>query len=135
MHKHVIVPRQKSRLEMNRRIKWSQTPPNLDDYAPECLQSSALGPLQQAAPAAADPAESQGGQKRPNATPQRVSVKVPKASPHGSPGDSVCVKFVLCSMYRTPTALVKFDNHLGLPLQGTNMKILMVMVLTHKKSP
>lgn len=44
-------------------------------------------------------------------------------------------KSVFCCMYRTPTALVKFDNHLGLPLQGTSMKFLAVMVLTQTKSP
>ena len=40
---------------MNRRIKWNQTPPNFDDYAPECLQSGAMAPFQQGPPALDEP--------------------------------------------------------------------------------
>ena len=56
-----LVLRQRSQLAMNRRIQWSQSPPNLDDYSPECLQSGALGPLQQAPP---DDTAATGSQKR-----------------------------------------------------------------------
>lgn len=42
--------RQRSQLEMNRRIKWTQEPPNFDDYAPECLDSGNLALQLQAMP-------------------------------------------------------------------------------------
>ena len=54
--------RQKSRLEMNRRMRWNQTPPNLDDYHPDCL-AVGTGPLQQA-PAMDDANTKSTGNKR-----------------------------------------------------------------------
>jgi len=39
--------RQKSQIEMRRKLQWTQTPPNLDDYAPECAAGPA--PFQLAA--------------------------------------------------------------------------------------
>ena len=35
---------------MSRRIKWTQEPPNFDDYAPECLDSGNLALQLQAMP-------------------------------------------------------------------------------------
>ena len=46
----MVELRQSSQLQLNRRVQWSQDPPNMKDYAPECLESSALGPFQQAPP-------------------------------------------------------------------------------------
>lgn len=42
-HCHLYL-RQRSQLQMNRRISWNQTPPNFDDYDPSCLQAQKLGP-------------------------------------------------------------------------------------------
>lgn len=67
--------RQQSKIEMNRKLKWNQQPPNLDDYAPECLEKSTGVPFQQA-PVENEPVE--GGQKRPHPNTGESSVKVPK---------------------------------------------------------
>lgn len=49
--KQLVVPshlRQKSEIKMNRRLNWSQSPPDFNDYSAECLQGpAALGPFQQ----------------------------------------------------------------------------------------
>ena len=69
-------PRQRSQIKCNRRIQWSQTPPNFNDYAPECLQSHALGPLQQAAPMPVEEGNPQKKSvKRGAETPEPVSRK------------------------------------------------------------
>lgn len=47
---------------MNRRMRWNQTPPNLDDYHPDCL-AVGTGPLQQA-PAMDDAIPKSSGNKR-----------------------------------------------------------------------
>jgi hypothetical protein len=46
--------RQQSQIEMNRRIQWNQSPPNVSDYSSECLQSTALGPFHQGEPVGED---------------------------------------------------------------------------------
>ena len=46
--------RQRSQIEMNRRIQWSQAPPNVSDYGSECLQATALGPFHQGEPVGED---------------------------------------------------------------------------------
>ena len=46
--------RQRSQIEMNRRIQWNQSPPNVSDYSSECLQSTALGPFHQGEPVGED---------------------------------------------------------------------------------
>ena len=38
--------RQKSSIEMNRRLKWSQTPPNISDYDADCIKAPVFAPFQ-----------------------------------------------------------------------------------------
>ena len=76
----VVLPnlRQQSKIEMNRKMKWTQQPPNLDDYAPECLEKATGVPFQQA-PVETEQVEV--GQKRPHPSAGESSVKVPKHQP------------------------------------------------------
>ena len=72
---------------MNRRMRWNQTPPNLDDYHPDCL-SVGTGPLQQA-PAMDDAIPKSSGNKRAmeNSDMHTPQSKAPKNSPkNGGPG-------------------------------------------------
>ena len=41
--------RQKSAITMNRGVKWSQNPPNFNEYGPECVQGAVFAPFQQSA--------------------------------------------------------------------------------------
>ena len=45
---------------MNRRVQWNQTPPNMNDFDPECLK--APGPLQQQS---AIPEDEATGERKP----------------------------------------------------------------------
>ena len=58
---------------MNRRMRWNQTPPNLDDYHPDCL-AVGTGPLQQA-PAMDDASTKSTGNKR---GPESLDMRTPK---------------------------------------------------------
>ena len=78
--------RHRSRLAMNRRVQWNQTPPNMNDYNPECLASGA-GPLQQQAlPAEVPNNTPKSGAKRLNNGPGPAA-KIPKVeTPHEETG-------------------------------------------------
>lgn len=79
---------------MNRRMRWNQTPPNLDDYHPDCL-AVGTGPLQQA-PAMDDAIPKSSGNKRaiencemhtPQSKASKNDPKAPKNDPkNGGPG-------------------------------------------------
>lgn len=78
---HYCPLRQSSKLEMSRRIRWSQNPPNMNDYDPGCLQSSAFAPFQQSvAPAPVEDMERSQQRKRGTGTPAKGETPPPKAS-------------------------------------------------------
>ena len=55
---------------MNRRIKWSQNPPNFADYDPGCVTEPSFAPFQQSA----RPVEDAGAAKVENNTGRRTAV-------------------------------------------------------------
>ena len=66
---------------MNRRVQWTQSPPDLDDYAPECLEGRAMAPFQQRAPALENESLNHGTKREADLatqTPRRSESKVPK---------------------------------------------------------
>ncbi len=66
---------------MNRKVRWNQTPPNLDEYDPSKLKAQKLAPVQKfpALSLPAGPAEEAKGVE----TPRRAAPtpKTPKVSP------------------------------------------------------
>ena len=70
-------PRQRSALQLNRRVKFEQTPPNFEDFAPECLESAHAGTLLQA-PSPAAGGNQPESRKRPSGSKPSDDIKTPK---------------------------------------------------------
>ena len=60
---------------MNRRMQWTQEPPNFDDYAPECLEGKMPVQLQTAPPPSLEAKGGKGGKGSP-------PVQVAKVTPN-----------------------------------------------------
>ena len=66
--------RQRSELQLNRKVRWDQHPPNMADYNPECLKNPASGTFAMGPPEAEEPNPS--GKKRPSS---QIEAPTPKS--------------------------------------------------------
>ena len=70
-------PRQRSQIQLNRRLRWDQNPPDMNDYAPECLKAPTAGTF-----ALSPPEPEQSCRKRPlQILKDEIPTKLPKHAP------------------------------------------------------
>lgn len=77
-------PRQKSSLQMNRKLTWEQNPPNMDDYGSECFEKPGVFQL---TPSLAPPADDDG--KKPKSTPKSLKMESGPSGTKGTAGKHV----------------------------------------------
>ena len=95
---------------MNRRVQWTQSPPDLQDYAPECLEGPAMAPFQQRAPALENESSNHGTKReveQPSETPTRSAPKVPKIDR----GNSASHQGLMCSLKNDTWVIFEGRSH------------------------
>lgn len=102
---------------MNRRVRWNQTPPNLDEYDPSKLKAQKLAPVQKFPALALPPGSAQ--QVGDVETPRRAAPtpKTPKVSPKEETAEGGC-----------PSYVCFFDSVLG-PLSLVIWKVLGIVFI------
>lgn len=73
-------------------MQWNQTPPNMSDYDPDCLQSSALGPFQTAPPEDKEKSSKRVNTDKHSGPPQKVPKREPKVVEQGQDQDVILSK-------------------------------------------